>query len=77
MAGLPIIVSEGSPKWVVDLLRVADAIAELGPIRADFFAEDGFHLDGRAGVLPQELIDAAVERRRRRASSRREGRADG
>lgn len=64
MAGLPIVTTEGSPAWVVDMLRLADAIDLLGPLRAGFSAENGCHLDGRSGVMPAALIAAAEQRKR-------------
>lgn len=68
MSGLAIVTSEDSPAWVVELLRLADAIHVLGPLRAGFTGDGGCHLDGRAGVPPRAVIEAAAQRRRQQAA---------
>jgi hypothetical protein len=68
MAGLQIVITDASPGWVVDLLRLADAIHVLGPLRAGFSAEDGCRLDGRRGVSPSAVIEAAEVRARQVAA---------
>lgn len=53
-----------SPAWVVDALRIFDAIALLGPLRSGFSIADGFKLDGRRGVAAADVMAAAEKRAR-------------
>ena len=59
--------------WVNQILRVAEAIEDLGPIRAAFSVDHGFVLDGRYGVAPLEIIEAAERSRRVRKAARQAG----
>ena len=59
--------------WVNQMLRVAEAIEDLGPIRAGFSVDHGFLLDGRYGVAPLEIIEEAERARRVRKAARQAG----
>ncbi|MEX2630006.1 MAG: helix-turn-helix domain-containing protein [Tistlia sp.] len=67
MSGLQILVADEAPEWVVDLLRVAEAIAALGPASAGFDTVHGCRLDGRH-VQPVALIEAAERRTEERSA---------